>query len=148
VHDARCPAFINADLIAAGLSPFAPERAAVQAGRIMLGLIDDAVSRRESFAFETTLAGRNFARSIPRWRGNGYVVTLVFLSLPSADLAVSRVAERARHGGHAVPEETVRRRFAAGLQNFHELYKALVDEWLLYDNADSHPVLLESGTNP
>jgi predicted ABC-type ATPase len=148
VHEADCPTFINADLIAAGLSPFAPERVAVMAGRIMLGLISEAVGRGESFAFETTLAGRNFARAIPQWRAAGYVVTLIFLSLPSADLAVDRVAERARHGGHAVPEETIRRRFAAGLANFHGVYKTLVDEWLLFDNSTRPPVLLDSGANP
>lgn len=146
VHEAACPRFFNADLIAEGLSPFAPERAAVRAGRIMLGLIDDAVGRRESFAFETNLAGRNFARAIPRWREAGYVVTLIFLSLPSAELAVSRVAERTRHGGHAVPEATIRRRFTAGLENLHGVYKGIVDAWALFDTGGSRPVLVSSGS--
>ncbi len=102
-HEADCPVFINADLIADGISPFHPERAAMRAGRIMLELIDDNVRRGKSFAFETTLAARNYARSIPKWRSHGYIVILYFLSLPSAEVAIARVAERVRQGGHNVP---------------------------------------------
>jgi predicted ABC-type ATPase len=101
--------------------------------------------RGESFAFETTLAGRNYARSIPRWRAHGYRVTLYFLSLPTVEIALSRVAERVRQGGHDVPEEVVRRRFASGLENFEILYKPIVDKWLLYDNSGPEPVLLDCG---
>ena len=97
--EASCPAFLNADLIAAGLSPFNPARAALRAGRLMLELIAEHVARGESFAFETTLAGRNFARAIEQWRAAGYHISLIFLSLPSADLAVQRVAQRVRQGG-------------------------------------------------
>jgi len=147
-HEASCPVFVNADLIAAGLSPFAPERAAVRAGRIMLELIADAARRHESFAFETTLAGRNYARAIPQWRSAGYFVTLFFLSLPSPDLAIARVAERVRQGGHGVPDETVRRRYRAGLANLEALYKPIVDAWVLYDNAGAQPVVIDSGVNP
>jgi predicted ABC-type ATPase len=114
VQDARCPAFVNADLIAAGLSPFDPSRVALRAGRLMLELMVEHVARGESFAFETTLAGRNFARAIAGWRSADYHVSLIFLSLPSADLAVHRVAQRIRQGGHAVPEADVRRRFDRG----------------------------------
>jgi len=146
-QEANCPAFINADLIADGLSPFAPERAAVRAGRIMLEMIKDAERRRESFAFETTLAGRNYAHAVPRWRSTGYLVTLIFLSLPSADVALERVAERVRQGGHNVPEATIRRRFAAGLHNFEHVYKPIVDAWILYDSAGTQPVLVDSGVS-
>ena len=146
--EADCPAFINADLIADGLSPFDPTRAAIRSGRIMLQLIREHVERGDSFAFETTLAGRNYARSIPRWRDTGYAVTLLFLSLPSPEAAVNRVAQRVRQGGHHVPDDVVRRRFFAGRENFDSLYKPLVDEWLYYDNAGREPVLLEKGTNP
>lgn len=146
-HEANCPTFINADLIADGLSPFAPERAALRAGRIMLELIADSVRRRESFAFETTLAGRNYARSIPSWRAAGYFVTLIFLSLPSADMAVARVAERVRQGGHGIPEETIRRRFEAGLRNLQHVYMPIVDAWILYDSAGEQPVIMDDGVN-
>ncbi len=143
--EADCPAFINADLIADGLSPFAPERAAIRAGRIMLELIADHVRRRESFAFETTLAARNYAHSIPKWRAQGYVVILYFLALPSAEVAIARVAERVRQGGHNVPEETIRKRFAAGLENFDLVYKAIVDEWTLYDCGGDEPIVVDYG---
>ena len=105
-QEAGCPVFVNADLIAAGLSPFAPERAAIQAGRLMLEAIAQHVARRESFAFETTLSGKAYARQIPRWRQLGYCVELFFLSLPLVDMAVQRVAERVRQGGHDIPEAT------------------------------------------
>lgn len=144
-HEANCPAFINADLIADGLSPFAPERAAIRAGRIMLDLIADAVRRGDSFAFETTLAARNYARAIPRWQAQGYVVKLHFLSLPSAEVAIARVAERVRQGGHGIPEAVIRRRFAAGAANFDKIYKPIVDSWVLYDCAGDRPSVMDQG---
>jgi predicted ABC-type ATPase len=143
--EAFCRTFINADLIAAGLSPFAPERVAVRAGRLMLQMIAEHVQRGESFAFETTLAGRNYGRSIPTWRAAGYRVTLFFLALPSAEIAIDRVAERVRQGGHGIPREVIRRRFAAGLANFETLYKSRVDDWVLYDNSGPAPVVLDKG---
>ena len=142
-QEAGCPVFVNADLIAAGLSPFAPEAAAIQAGRIMLQTIAAHLARRESFAFETTLSGVGYARQIPGWRLMGYRVELHFLSLPSADAAVNRVAERVRQGGHNIPEATIRRRFEAGLRLFAERYKVLVDEWVLYDNVGPRPVMMD-----
>jgi predicted ABC-type ATPase len=147
-REAGCPHFINADLIARGLSPFAPERVALEAGKIMLGQMARRVHRGESFAFETTLSGRNYARHIRRWRQSGYNVKLIFLSLRSADLAVDRVRVRVAQGGHNVPEDVVRRRFEAGLRNFGTLYRALVDSWALYDNSGRAPRLLAAGDNP
>jgi predicted ABC-type ATPase len=144
-QEADCPTFVNADLIADGLSPFDPAGVAIRSGRIMLQLIREHAERGETFAFETTLAGRNYAHSIRRWRAAGYRVTLVFLSLPSPEMALSRVAERVLQGGHGVPEDVVRRRFIAGRENFETLYKPLVDEWLHYDNSGTEPVLLERG---
>lgn len=144
-NEAGCPLFVNADLIAAGLSPFAPELAAFKAGRLMLEAIAEHVEKGESFAFETTLAGLTYARMIPLWRRAGYSVKLIFLSLPDADMALARVAARVAQGGHNVPEATVRRRFALGLRNFQRIYQPLVDSWLLYDNASSPPELLAEG---
>jgi predicted ABC-type ATPase len=143
VNEARCPSFVNADLIAAGLSPFRPELFAVRAGRLMVQLIREHAARGDSFAFETTLADRTYARWIPRWQSTGYRVSLWFLALPSAEAAIARVAERVRQGGHGVPDEVVRRRYPAGVENFEKVYKALVDDWVLFDNSGDEPLLLD-----
>lgn len=132
--EASCPVFINADLIAAGISPFSPETAAVAAGRIMLDLIKTYVERGESFALETTLSGLGYARSIPKWQALGYRVELIFLQLPNPEFSIERVASRVKQGGHYIPDDVVRRRFSAGLKNFNERYKSLVDAWMLFDN--------------
>lgn len=145
--EAHLPRFINADLIAAGLAPFAPETAAIKAGRLMLEEIDHCAKRGESFAFETTLSGSGYLRRIAQWRALGYRVSLFFLSLPNAETAMARVAERVRQGGHDIPEAVIRRRFVAGLKNFHDHYRAAVDDWALYDNSGSTPVMLEWGEN-
>ena len=147
-HEADCPTFINADLIAQGLSPFRPEAAAVRAGRIMLEMIVDCVRRGESFAFETTLSGRGYARMIPLWKEAGYRVTIFFLELPSAEMAVQRVALRVRQGGHHIPQPVIRRRFHAGRENFLSLYKPLADAWRHYDNAGEEPLLIASNEQP
>ena len=144
-NEADCPKFVNADLIAAGLSPFAPDVAAMKAARIMLESIKELEERGESFAFETTLSGLTYAHWIRRWREAGYHVTLFFLSLPNSQMAIDRVAERVRQGGHDVPCEVIRRRFAAGLQNFEQVYRDAVDAWALYDNAGDEPVLINWG---
>jgi predicted ABC-type ATPase len=134
-NEAACTTFINADLIAAGIAPFAPESAAIAAGRLMLDMVQKQVASGNSFALETTLSGKGYARMIPRWRAKGYVVELFFLSLPSADYAVERVAKRVEQGGHSIPEDVIRRRFKAGLNNFHTVYKPLVDAWSLMDSS-------------
>lgn len=147
-HEAGCPDFINADLIARGLSPFNPDKSAIQAGKIMLGQIASKAARGESFAFETTLSGLNYSRHIPQWRAAGYHVKLIFLSLPSADLAVARVKARVAQGGHDVAEDVVRRRYDAGLRNLNDVYRRLVSSWALYDNSGATPRLIASGDNP
>jgi len=143
--EAGCPIFVNADLIAAGLSPFDPARAAIRAGRVMLSEIHAHAKRGESFAFETTLAGRGYAPLIRRWRDEGYFVSITFLSLPDADVAIARVRARVVQGGHDVPEAVIRRRFAAGRQNFEQLYRPLVNEWAFYDNSGATPLLISAG---
>ena len=140
--------FVNADLIAAGLSPFEPELAAVKAGRLMLEAIAEHERTGESFAFETTLSGRIYARRISHWQAAGYQVTLIFLALPSAEIAIARVKERVRQGGHDVAESAIRGRFASGLRNFREVYRDMVDVWLYYDNSGEKPVLLGWGGKP
>jgi len=144
-NEASCPTFINADLIAAGLSPFKPELAAMRAGRLMIQLIREHVARADSFAFETTLADRGYARWIPKWQTDGYRVSLWFLALGSVETAVARVGQRVLQGGHEIPAHIVRRRFVAGRANFENVYRRLVDTWVLYDNSGSEPVLLDWG---
>ncbi len=146
-REAVCPVFVNVDLIAAGLSPFSPERVAFQAGKIMLQQVADYIRQRKSFAFETTVSGLGYARMIPQWRKLGFHVTLTFLSLPSADMAVSRVACRVIQGGHSIPEEVIRRRYEAGWRNFNTLYRRLPDIWNVYDNSGPLPVLTGKGEN-
>ncbi len=145
-NEANCPIFVNADLIAAGLSPFAPELAAFKAGRLMLEEIAAYVKRGESFAFETTLSGLTYSQMIPVWRDSGYKVELIFLSLPDVEMAIERVAMRVKQGGHNIPQDVIRRRYAHGISNF-ERYKLLVDSWQLYDNSSIPAVLIEEGQN-
>jgi predicted ABC-type ATPase len=147
-REAECPDFINVDLIAAGLSPFDPQRVALRAGRLMLLEIARRVGAGESFAFETTLSGRSYARLIPQWQSVGYHVKLIFLSLPTVDLAIARVAARIAQGGHYVANTVIRRRFDAGMLNFETVYRRLVDSWALYDYPEPTPRLIASGDNP
>lgn len=142
-NEAACPVFINADLIAAGLAPFAPETAAVQAGRLMLAELERHAQAGNSFSFETTLSGRAYLNHIRKWQLAGYRVELIFLQLNHADEAVARVQQRVRQGGHDIPEAVIRRRFSAGLSNFHLHYAPAVDAWALYNNAGEVPVLLD-----
>jgi predicted ABC-type ATPase len=144
--EAQCLRFLNADLIAQGLSPFAPEEVAVQAGKLLLGQLEECIARRESVAFETTLSGKGWTRHIPRWQALGYFVRLYFLRLPDAGFARERVRLRVSEGGHDIPEATVESRFHAGLRHFTEVYQPLVDWWMLFDGSTSTPVLLEEGS--
>ena len=128
-NEAETSIFINADLLAAGLDPLQPDRAAIQAGRMMLQMIDACVSSGNSFAFETTLSGRGYARMIPRWQALGYWVTLIFLRVSSPEAAIARVRQRVMDGGHHIADEVVRRRFHMGWYNFENIYRELVDEW-------------------
>ena len=144
-REAECTSFVNADLIAAGLSPFAPGAADIRAGRLMLQEIASHVRRGENFAFETTLSGRRYVREIPRWRRLGYRVKIIFLYLPDVAIAMERIRVRFKQGGHYIPRDVIRRRYKMGWKNFQEVYKDLVDAWVLYDNSGEKPVLLDVG---
>lgn len=146
--EAACPVFINADLIAAGIAPFAPETASLRAGRLMLQELTRHFIARTSFAFETTLSGRGYLRLIDEWQKAGYRVKLIFLELASAEEAIARVAQRVKQGGHHIPEDVIRRRFVAGKNNFKQLYAPIVDAWALYDNAGSVPALTDWSERP
>ena len=132
--------FVNADVIARGLSAFDPERVAIAAGRIMLATLDELAAQRADFAFETTLATRSFAPWLRNLRASGYDVHLFFLWLSSADLAVERVLQRVEAGGHFVPDDVVRRRYLAGIRNFFGLYRPSATSWALFNS--SGPVLV------
>ena len=147
LNEGNCPTFVNADLIAEGLNPLQPEEEAVAAGRMMLNMIRDYVGRGRSFAFETTLSGRTYARMIPQWQAQGYRVRLFFLRLPTPEVAIARVAKRVATGGHNIPDDVVRRRLQAGWYNFEHIYRDLVDEWAVYDGTGSPPVFLAEGRN-
>jgi predicted ABC-type ATPase len=145
--EASCPVFVNADLIAEGISPFYPEIASFHAGRLMIEEIKRHAAGSESFAFETTLSGRTYAQMIPEWHKVGYRIKLVYLRLPDVQTAIERVKNRVRQGGHNVPEQIIRRRYEKGWYNFQHLYKRLVDAWVLFDNSSPRPKLLEKGEN-
>jgi len=134
--------FINADLIAAGLSPFAPDKVAIEASKLLLLRIDECCKLGESFGLESTLSGKSYLRMIPKWKKQGYIVILHFLQLPSVELAITRVRQRVKHGGHSIPENVIRRRFERGLNNLDD-YKNTVDEWKLWDTSFGKPELID-----
>lgn len=135
--------FINADLIAGGLSPLRPEAASVAAGKLVLREIDRLMTERASFAFESTLSGLTYAKRIERLKNAGYEIEIVFLQLPTPALALQRIASRVKQGGHNVPAYDVRRRFRRGWENFQNVYKPLADSWAVYDNSGATPTLIE-----
>lgn len=135
----NCREFLNADLIAAGLSPFAPETQNVRAGRLLLTRIKELTASKETFGFETTLSGRGYVRLFKKMSMDGYRVALFFLWLPSSDMAVARVRARVRQGGHNVPELVVRRRYETGLSNFFQLYWPISDIVWLLDGSEFPP---------
>jgi len=141
----ECNEFVNADMIAYGLSPLNPQGAAIAAGRIMLERIKALVADKKDFAFETTLSTRSYVNLVRDARNAGFTVTLLFFWLRSADEAKMRVAERVSTGGHFIPDDVVERRYRGGLRNFFRLYKENVDAWLLFDNSDSVPELVAKG---
>ena len=146
--DAGCTTFINADLIAAGLSPFRPEQAALQAMRLMVDAMRECVAANRDFAIETTLSGRSYVNLIRSWKMAGYSIKIIFLKLPSVDEAIARVRQRVSLGGHYVPDDVVRRRFSQGWSNFESLYRPIVDAWAVYDSSGSIPKVISEGYNP
>lgn len=138
----ECEEYVNADAIAAGLSPFRPEATAIQAGRLMLQRIHHLAAIQKDFAFESTLASKSFVPFLRKCQQDGYSVMVIFLWLESVDLALSRVAGRVLSGGHSVSEEVVKRRYSRGAQNFFRLYRPLANHWAVYDNSTDRPILV------
>lgn len=130
-----CDEFVNADEIARGLSPFKPEKAGIQAGRLMLQRVKSLIGKGHDFAFETTLATKSYKNLVSDAQANGYTVTLIYFYLSSQDLAVKRVETRVKEGGHNIPEAVIRRRYNNGLKNFFNIFRTIVDEWMFIENS-------------
>jgi predicted ABC-type ATPase len=135
--------FVNADLIAAGLSPFNPDLAKVAAGKLFLRELDRLADTMTDFAFETTLSGKSYRSRLIQLRNAGYRIEIVYLRLASPQQALKRIAARVRHGGHDIPNEDVLRRFDRSWQNFQTVYRPLADRWAVFDNSGAEPVLRE-----
>jgi len=142
----NCYEFVNADIIAAGLSPFKPESVALEAGRIMLQRINALLETGVDFAFETTLATRSYVSFIQRAKSNGYTINLLYLWLSSPEFAVDRVFQRVSKGGHNIPNEIVERRYYRGIKNLFNLYIPLCDNWLIAHNMENYPQLIAKGS--
>lgn len=135
--------FVNADLIAAGLSPLDSSLAQLKAGRLFLEEIKRLAHAKTNFAFETTLSGHSYLPLLKRWKVEGYRIEVIYLRLSSPSLSLERIAERVKQGGHDIPRATVLRRFERGWKNFLNLYRPLADAWAIYENSESTPQLLE-----
>lgn len=140
-----CEEFINADEIARGLSPFNPDKAAIEAGRIMLSKIDAFIKKRVDFAFETTLSSKSYIHTINEAKEHGYEVTLLFFWLDSVELAIERVKTRVAEGGHDIPEKVIRRRYYAGIRNLFSLYMPVCDYWMITNNSNPNLELIAEG---
>jgi predicted ABC-type ATPase len=139
--------FVNADQIAAGLSAYAPQTVAIEAGRIMLKRIKELATAGKSFAFESTLSSRTFARFLLHCKQAGYEVRVFYVVLPTVDLAIERVKLRVQRGGHDIPLDDIQRRFHRSRDNFLNLYKPLADHWSVLDNATGKLDVIASGTS-
>lgn len=141
----QCKEFVNADEIAHGLSPFNPGNVAIEAGRLMLRRIDELLKAQESFSIETTLATRSYAHLVKVSQQQGYRVSLIYFWLNSPELAIERVAQRVRGGGHDIPKATVVRRYQTGINNLFSIYMPCVDYWLLADNSCTPRIIVAEG---
>jgi predicted ABC-type ATPase len=143
----NCMEFVNADNIAAGLSPFNPESVAFESGRIMLNHIRELMTAKIDFAFETTLASRSYVSLVKQAQLMGYQVSLLYFWLGSPDLAIQRVASRVSKGGHHIAANVIERRYYRGIYNLYNLYMPVCDEWTLIDNMDLNPKVIAKYDN-
>ena len=142
---AKVVRFVNADLIAGGLSPLRPELAAIAAGRLLLRELDRLANDGADFAFESTLSGVSYVSFLKRWKKAGYRIEIIYLTLPSAGIALRRIAKRVKQGGHDIPRADVVRRFQRSRDNFERIYKSIADAWTVYDNSGDRPVRINEG---
>lgn len=143
----NCKEFVNADNIAAGLSPFQPEKVAFEAGRIMLERIEYLLEANETFAIETTLATKIYKNKLLNAIENGYNVKLLFFWLPNVQMAIKRVATRVKNGGHNIPKEVILRRYSRGIENLFKNYIPLSNEWMVFDSSKSEIQMIAKGKN-
>ena len=143
----KCQNFVNADLIAQGLSPFSPQQVAIKAGKLVLSQIHGFIMAEVDFAFESTLAGKLYVNLFKELKAKGYKIHLFFLWIPGVSLAIARIKDRVAEGGHHVPHKDVRRRFTRSICNFFKLYRPLLDSWMLFDNAGSVPKVIAKTRN-
>lgn len=141
----HCKEFVNADEIARGLSPFNPSGIAIEAGKLMLKRIDELLQKEESFSIETTLSTRSYFKLVETAHQKGYDVTLLYFWLKSPEQAIERVAERVSKGGHDIPNDTIFRRYWAGLKNLFNIYMPIVDTWILVDNSKTPRSIVATG---
>ncbi len=144
---AHCPNFVNADLIAQGLSPFSPAAAAIKSGRLVLEEIRNFAHKQADFGFETTLSGKSYVNLFKTLKSQGYKLHVFFLWVPGPELAVARIKDRVAEGGHNVPAQDVRRRFSRAIVNFFALYEPLLDSWMFFNNAGFVPILIAKRKN-
>src|SRR3989339_102421 len=141
--EGECLNFINADLIAKGLSPFQPEKVALKAGKLMIQQMNELALKGKSFAVETTFSSKDYIGRINNWKSSGYYIIVYYLKLQSVELAIERVKLRVSKGGHNIPEDVIRRRYERGWLNFQQIYKHLADVWTVFDNSEKFPIILD-----
>ena len=137
--------FVNADLIAGGLSPLSPESAAIAAGRLFLKELDRLAARRADFSFESTLSGLGYVSRLKQWKNAGYRIEIIYLTLSSPRIALRRIAFRVQQGGHDIPKADAVRRFRRSWENFKSIYRPIADAWMIYDNSGDNASLIEEG---
>lgn len=145
-NEANCFYFVNADMIAKGISPLRAENARVEAGRILFRKIEEYANKGITFAFESTLSGTGHLKRIEALKKKGYRIVIYYLQLVSEELAIERIKCRVKEGGHNIPDDDVRRRFKRSWRNFTKLYRNLADEWIVFDNSGDDPIVLERST--
>lgn len=138
----NCVEFVNADLIARGISPYNPESVAIKAGRIMLNRMQELLEMGVDFVIETTLSTLSYANFIRECKQKGYEIVLIFVWLNHPDVAKSRVKQRVERGGHNIPEDVIERRYYKGLRNLNKIFLPLSNDWMICDNSDKLIVLV------
>jgi len=140
-----CKEFVNADNIAAGISPFQPDKVAIEAGRLMLKRINDLIKVKVDFAIETTLSSRNYISKIKEFKKEGYEVILIYFWLNTPLLAIERIKQRVKRGGHFIPDDIVIRRYMRGIKNLLQYFIPLCDYWLIFDNSNENAIMVAEG---
>jgi len=144
---AKCDRFINADLIAQGLSPFSPTQVAIKSGKLVLEQIKEYAENGVDFGFETTMSGVTYLKYFRALKEKGYKINIFFLWIPDSQLAVARVKDRVAKGGHNVPAEDIKRRFKRSIDKFFKEYRLLADKWILFNNAETVPKIIAKKQN-